>query len=911
MAYELTIDGYTFENPPEDYRKRINLGNSAQPHFNRQLADFYFSDSKDLQVELSGTLSLNHQSDLDELERLQELAIEGGEVAVEFDPFFSGKCVIEDDPFRQSDNLSNYRFVLTVNEDTTDSSAYPDHATPTTGNTFELGGFDFGYDPNSVEENYERETDTVDRLQGVSRTVDNAGLVTSVSIEGHTDGGGVAQLWDKAMNNTLGYLNAEFQNGWALIGDLSIRNNAQAPDYLKGLFDYQMEVFVVSNPDDGIGQVTQFIDHDVKDLGTYVSDDTSGESEISGVEFSVSNGTGSINGTYVQWDDRTVTLAESDTNYVYVVDPESDGSGNVEVDQASFPINAIPLYRVVTDNGNVEKLVDVKARLIKKNDHEAGDALSDTKDRDGDGLANWAYYSVAGGISPDYANGQGTEWYPTTLQLIYNTTNYVYVDPVAGGTGDVSISQTGYPSDVIELWRVETDPTRITNEIDDRPDGLTTEGSGDTSRSDLTFEDSLVMDDRNFGIFPFQGFSDTLSLTETPAFFWLLDSSDVLSLTDTPDYASLHDQSDAMNLRDGSDPILKSVSWGTASDWDNASDETAVRHDDDAIRLSPGHDGYEDIEDGYPVPGYSGDAFNLDADDSRSWNGSKSVKLSGNGWRYDLPEPPDESTTVASFYWNETSNQDGFEIAYEDPNGDDLIAVGSNNLEVEARYGSTNETLFDATGDYDVWYYWEVTFHWDTNTADLYFHDPNGNYSDQTRTGVDFINGRSADTVATVRCQDQYFGTSADDMWLDEFWGPYYEGSLTTATKSLGASAQPNIKNVTYSLNGESATLHITGSPGEQNEETVTKALDGSSSYTLDWDNDHEDFQVEVELQSESRQDTPSIDTIELEAEVQQPQLSGPDDDHNPNTNWKIIPGQYDRAGNEYEGGGTTLTYES
>lgn len=405
MTYSLTVAGYTFDNPPERYRKQITVGNNPIPHYQRTLASFYQSDQQEIQFEVEGRLSLNEQSDLDELSRLQELSIEGGEVRVDFDPFFSGKCIIEDDPIRQEADRGNYRFIMTVNTDETDPTAYPSHATPTTGNTFELGSFNLGYDPDSVQQNYERQTDTVDRLQGISQSQDTAGLVTRVELEGSIDGAGQASLWQRARDNVLAYLNAEFQNGWALISDLSVTNNQDAPDYLKGLFDYNLEVFVVSDPGGGIGQVTEFIDHDVKDTGTYTSDSDSGSIETDGLDVEINAGTGALNDGYVSWPETEVTLSANDTNYVYVTDANSDGEGVVEVNQSAFPADVIPLWEFVTDGTSITSQTDHRDLLVGENDTTNSDlvfsdrfVIDDTAFSWADVLAFTESLSVADGV---------------------------------------------------------------------------------------------------------------------------------------------------------------------------------------------------------------------------------------------------------------------------------------------------------------------------------------------------------------------------------------------------------------------------------------------------------------------------------------------------------------------------------
>lgn len=502
MAYSLTIDGYTFDNPPESYRKHLTLGNQPVPHFRKSLAQFYQSGQQEIQFEVEGRLSLNEQDDLAELEELQQIAIQGGEVDVEFNPFFSGSCIIEDDPFRQSDELGRYRFILTVNSVSTDETAYPDHATPTTGNTFKLGSFDFGYDPESVEENYERQTTTVDRLQGISQSTDNAGLVTKVTIDGNTDGAGQAALWDKARNNELSYLEAEFQKGWALIADLSVQNNENAPDYLKGLFRYSLDLLIVSNPSGGIGEVSSYIDHDVKDTGTYVSDEDAGDADFTDLEFTVSSGSGSINDEYVAWDTTTLTLNDDATNWVFVTDDNGDGSGDVKFNNSGFPSDSLNLYRVHTSGGQIVKIEDVRASLLNDNDSEPADFSSD-------GL----YGTVTFGDG-DTTGGTAVSWPTTTVLMAANATNWIYSD----NTGEVQVNQSGFPNDVVPMWEVDTDSSGVTSITDHRPDDLS--GSSDTSDSDLTFSDSLVMDDSAFEFARMLVLSDTLDLSD-PTLPWL------------------------------------------------------------------------------------------------------------------------------------------------------------------------------------------------------------------------------------------------------------------------------------------------------------------------------------------------------------------------------------------------------
>lgn len=547
MAFELTVEGYTFDNPPNKWRKSVNLGNTAVPHFRRFMASFYQSDSQELQFEVEGVLSLNESTDLDELEELQQIAIEGGEVTVDFDPFFSGECVIEDDPFEQADEHGRYRFIFTVNEETTDATEYPAHSTPTTGNTFEYGGFDFGFDPDSVEQNYERQTDTVDRLSGIARSVDNAGLVTRVRVEGVTDGDGQEQLWTKARNNAMAFLSAEWQNGWALLESLSVENDEETPHYTKGVYQYTAKFLIVKDPSTGIGQVSSFINHTIKDTGTYISDSDSGSADFDLLEFHVTDGTGSINDAFVIWHETTLTLTDNDVNYIYVTDSDSDGFGDVLVNQSGFPADAIKLWRVTTSGGIITKMVDVRAKLVNENDSDAGDSDSETSN-------GTLYYTVAGGTSPDDPNNQETTWDQTTVKLDFNATNYIFVeDPDSDGEGDVSVNQSGYPSNTVSLWRVTTDGDSITDETDDRPSDLTEPGSGDTTDSDLLFTDSLVLDDTALDFVEALVLSESFDVSDAVTWVGLATlSAETFDVSDgSPSWVGLFTFTEALNVEDG------------------------------------------------------------------------------------------------------------------------------------------------------------------------------------------------------------------------------------------------------------------------------------------------------------------------------------------------------------------------
>jgi len=89
--------------------------------------------------------------------------------------------------------------------------------------------------------------------------------------------------------------------------------------------------------------------------------------------------------------------------------------------------------------------------------------------------------------------------------------------------------------------------------------------------------------------------------------------------------------------------------------------------------------------------------------------------------------------------------------------------------------------------------------------------------------------------------------------------------TLTTATKSFSSNFEPNLQNLDYTLNGETITLDVIGSPGTASEEVVSQTLDGSTSYSLTWSSSHTDFRVKIiESVSAVTSTTPNVNRVEL-----------------------------------------------
>lgn len=129
------------------------------------------------------------------------------------------------------------------------------------------------------------------------------------------------------------------------------------------------------------------------------------------------------------------------------------------------------------------------------------------------------------------------------------------------------------------------------------------------------------------------------------------------------------------------------------------------------------------------------------------------------------------------------------------------------------------------------------------------FKDPNGS---EPFTG-DIAEARawSGSSPAVSSVSDTLYATS---------------GSLTTATKSFGSGVAPNLQNLSYSLNGQSIDLDVIGSPGTGSEEIVTQTLAGASSYSLTWSNTHTDFRLRPKPSTGDGTVTPEFNRGELVA---------------------------------------------
>jgi hypothetical protein len=90
-------------------------------------------------------------------------------------------------------------------------------------------------------------------------------------------------------------------------------------------------------------------------------------------------------------------------------------------------------------------------------------------------------------------------------------------------------------------------------------------------------------------------------------------------------------------------------------------------------------------------------------------------------------------------------------------------------------------------------------------------------------------------------------------------------GYIETATKTFAAGVKPDISS-TASLNGESISVEVIGSPGTASEESHTVALDGSGGpYSISWSSRHSEFLLNASLSSSDISETPVLNSLYLE----------------------------------------------
>ncbi|MFW5902526.1 MAG: hypothetical protein ACOCTT_01420 [archaeon] len=146
----------------------------------------------------------------------------------------------------------------------------------------------------------------------------------------------------------------------------------------------------------------------------------------------------------------------------------------------------------------------------------------------------------------------------------------------------------------------------------------------------------------------------------------------------------------------------------------------------------------------------------------------------------------------------------------------------------------------------------------------------NATETGETISGSEFIDG-DGNRIRGYEWQFEVMLVNGDypkvdeveiEVATDSHTPGYLEMEPVTLTES-----QPNLKNLDYELDNENITINVTGSPGTDDEETVTQELDGEEEYNLTWDESHEEFQLGTKLAVENTKNAPTLNALTLEVE--------------------------------------------
>jgi len=352
------------------------------------------------------------------------------------------------------------------------------------------------------------------------------------------------------------------------------------------------------------------------------------------------------------------------------------------------------------------------------------------------------------------------------------------------------------------------------------------------------------------------------------------------------------------------------LTWETATDWDSAVSESQVVHE------TTGDYSDTDVQQGYPASPFaslvshyplhedSGTSF-ADAGGVQDGNINGSVTLGANGvlnaTSFDFPgtdgnycdipytSSHDLSTHTVLMLINITNKPGGSDYdqyitrrdgAGSAPDSTWQLMMNEGQQNDEFRYtigsGSNFSNVFSASNIVTgTWYLVGCTY--DTATGDQKVWVDGNNDASASPNYGSLANGSSQEHYIGARadlnsgkfadariCHYMIFDTALGASEWSTLYDTLSSGTLTTATKSFAASTKPDLQNLSYTLNGETASLDIIGSPGTASEEIVTQSLTGATSYSLTWSNSHTDFRVKIDTSSSSVPAAAVIGRVEL-----------------------------------------------
>jgi len=339
------------------------------------------------------------------------------------------------------------------------------------------------------------------------------------------------------------------------------------------------------------------------------------------------------------------------------------------------------------------------------------------------------------------------------------------------------------------------------------------------------------------------------------------------------------------------------IAWETASDWDAAASESGVVHesvtnadhdDDTTVKMGysatspPASTGLRFYYPLHEDSGTTANDFSGNANDGSISNGTANQTgiLGTTGFDFantgsinaGVPTDGSEVTEYTVVMW--------LKVDSINSNNDAIYQVGISGMRIQGGFGGSGYVFRnqpqglnpEVSGNVTTGSYQLVAVRWSKSLAkmslvidgtevDTFTGENSGASVDRNDSG-DFIMVKDYDgTIAETRFYRNHLSVSQLQTLYDVVDA---ESSITSGTKAFPSSVTPDLQNLSYSLNGESITIDVIGSPGTASEEVVTQSLGGATSYALSWSNSHTDFRVRPNLSTADPTVTPTISKIEL-----------------------------------------------
>lgn len=356
---------------------------------------------------------------------------------------------------------------------------------------------------------------------------------------------------------------------------------------------------------------------------------------------------------------------------------------------------------------------------------------------------------------------------------------------------------------------------------------------------------------------------------------------------------------------------VESITWGTAADWDAAVSEAGVVHED----AQPGYDlpgagtvtiGYPTHDEGgsalevfYPMHETSGSTINDvtgNGNDASTKNsptlgangilGRNAVDYTASNSEAVVGEPTAIGQSFTLVSWIKTKNASWTDngVMWSARNANGFIKHPSSDSTDTSMYVVDNSDSYTKVGEVnasnvDSWHMY--IFVWDHNNGEARGYWDNTQDFGPSSASVSRDSGASADHAIGwdegqsdryldgYTCMYRWYNRPLSDAECKGLYDDLFNASLTTDTKSLSSSGQPDLTGLSYALNDGSVDIDVIGSPGTADEEVVNSgSLDGTqTSASLSWSASHTDFRVRPNLSISAITDAPpTVSTIELQA---------------------------------------------